>query len=131
METVSISSVNPSIGFVHTREKAVTVAKERITEPVIVAWKDDSRGTFAPEIPGRKAERWHDYGENPGGQLELIVGNNYHLIFTDSSAFEKPDINLKCISTEDGAYFLRLDDACTDEDRKQFGAPYGGGLSDG
>ena len=131
METVSISSINPSIDFVHAREKAIAEAKARITEPVIVAWKDDKRGTFAPDIPGGKDERWHDYGENFGGQLELTVGNSYHFIFTDSSAFEKPDINLKSLSTEDGAYFLCLDDACTDEDRKQFGAPYGGGLGDG
>jgi hypothetical protein len=131
METFSISSVNPSIDLIHAREKAVAEAKKRITEPVIVAWKDDNRDTSAPEIPGGKDERRHDYGENYRGQLELTVGNNYHFIFTDSSAFGKPDINLKSISTENGAYFLCLDDACTDEDRKQYGAPYGGGLGDG
>ena len=131
MDTVSISSDNPSIDFVHAREKAVAEAKERITQPVMVAWKDDKRGTFAPEIPAGKDERWHDYGEIFSGQLELAVGDHYHFIFTDSSAFEKPDINLKSISTGDGAYFLCLDDACTDEDHKQFGAPDGSGLGDG
>jgi hypothetical protein len=124
MYTISIPAKEPSINFLAAREQAVDKAEEVLSEPVIVAWKDDKTGRFGPEIPGGVGNRWHNYGENYGGKLELTVGNNYHFIFTDSAQLDKPDINLYSISKEKGGYFLCLNEACTDEDRKQFGVPY-------
>lgn len=131
MKNVSISVDKTPIDFNYAREQAVNKAQEMISEPTIVAWKDDQTNHFAPEIPGGKGKRWHDYGENFGGELELTVADKYHFIFVDSSKFDKPDLNLTSITKKDGGYFLCLNEACTDEDRKEFGAPYGGGLGDG
>jgi len=113
------------------RELAVSKAEERIPDPVIVAWKDDRTGKSGPDIPGAIGSQWHDYGENFGGQLECDISNKYHFIFVDGSNFDRPDINLQSIPKKDGGYFLCINEACTEEDRKQFCAPYGGGLSDG
>jgi hypothetical protein len=131
MQTISITASKPSKGFVEARESAVAKAEESIEEPVIIAWKDDTTGRFAPEMPGGKSDRWHDYGENYGGELELDVDNDYHFIFASSADFDKPDINMTSIPKKEGGYLLCLNDVCTEEDRQQFGAPYGGGLGDG
>ena len=55
--------------------------------------------------------------------VKPTVGDDYHFMFTNFSAFEKPDINLKSMSAEDAT--------CTDKDRKQFSAPCRVGLGDG
>jgi len=131
MDTLVVSPRPTPKDFKSARELAVSKAEERLPEPVIVAWKDDRTGKFAPEIPGAKGFRWHDYGRNFGGQLECDISNHYHFIFVDGSEYDKPDINLHSIPKKEGGYFLCINEACTDDDRKQFGAPYGGGLGDG
>lgn len=131
MDTCIVSPKRSPKNFISARELAVNKAGERIPDPVIIAWKDDHTGQFSPDIPGAKGFRWHDYGENFGGQLECDVSNKYHFIFIDGSQFDKPDINLQSISEKEGGFFLCINDACSEEDRKQFGAPYGGGLGDG
>jgi hypothetical protein len=130
MESLSVSD-KQAFDFMQARERAIAEARERITEPVILAWKDVNSGAFAPAIPGGNDGRRHDYGESFGGQLELATNKNCHFILTDSSHFDKPDIHFKSIPARDGDYFLCLNEACTDEDRKQSGAPYGDGLGDG
>ena len=130
MENISASDKRVC-DFTQARVRAVAEAGERSPEPVIVAWKDDNSGAFAPAIPGGNDGRWHDYGESSGVQLELTINRNYHFIHTDSSHFDKPEINIKSISAGDSDYFLCLNEACTDADREQSGAPCGGGLGDG
>lgn len=116
-----------SVGdFPQARRAAVGKAGEMLQRPVIVAWKDDTNGHFAPEIPGGKGDRWHDYGESNEGVLELQVGNAYHFIFMDAEGFIEPDINLASLE-DHGAKFLCLNDACTKEDLEKLGY-LGGGL---
>ena len=116
-----------SVGdFSQARRAAVGKAGEMLQRPVIVAWKDDTNGQFAPEIPGGKGDRWHDYGESNEGVLELHVGNAYHFIFMDAEGFVEPDINLASLE-DHGAKFLCLNDACTKEDLEKMGY-LGGGL---
>lgn len=116
-----------SVGdFSQARRAAVGKAGETLQRPVIVAWKDDTNGHFAPEIPGGKGDRWHDYGESNEGVLELQVGNAYHFIFMDAEGFVEPDINLASLE-DHGAKFLCLNDACTKEDLEKLGY-LGGGL---
>jgi hypothetical protein len=131
MKTVSISSIDQTIDFASALDTAVVAARTHVAEPVIVAWKDDSAGQSAPEISGGKGERWQDHGESSGGALELTVSSDYHFIFTDASAFDKPDINLTSLTGRYGGYVLCINEACTGEDRSEFDARYGGGLDDG
>jgi hypothetical protein len=100
----------------------------RLSKPVIIAWKDDEKNRFAPEIPGGKENRWHDYGENMGGRLELTVGNNIHFIFTEAEDFEEPDLNLTSIEESDGNTILCTNNACSEEDRMRMGYFSGGGI---
>jgi len=88
MDTCIVSPRRSPIDFISARKLAISEAGERIPDPVIIAWKDDHTGRFGPDIPGAKGYRWHDYGENFGGQLECDVSNKYHFIFVDGSQFE-------------------------------------------
>lgn len=113
--------------FGQARRVAVDKAGEFLARPVIVAWKDDQNGRFAPEIPGGMGDRWHDYGESNKGVLELEVGDAFHFIFTDAEGFEEPDLNLATLE-DNGTRFLCLNDACTEEDKQKLGYFPGGGL---
>ena len=113
--------------FAQARRAALDKAGEMLDSPVIVAWKDDTNGRSAPEIPGGKGSRWHDYGENNDGVMELQVGDAYHFIFTEADGFEEPDINLTSLD-DNGRTFLCLNDACTEEDKQKLGYFSGGGL---
>lgn len=128
METINISTINPSADFCEARRQAVHKAHEILAEPVIVAWKDDKAQRVGPDIPGGSENRWYDYGTNNGGKLELSVGEDYHFIFTEAADFEEPDLNLASINEGDGTTILCLNDACTEEDREKMGYFPGGGL---
>lgn len=130
MDSISIDLEKPPLDFMDARQEAVKKAGEVIPEPVIVAWKDDSTGQSAPEIPGGSATRWHDYGVNYGGQLELTVDRKYHFIFSDASTFITPELALKNLTTEDGTVFLYLTDACTELDRRKLGESFFGGIGE-
>lgn len=128
METINISAKNAASDFSEARRLAVSKAGEILSDPVIIAWKDDKAHRFAPEIPGGKDDRWHDYGESNGGRLELSVGDEFHFIFTEAKDFDAPDLNLTSIDEEDGTTILCLNDACTEEDRRKMGYFAGGGI---
>jgi hypothetical protein len=113
--------------FSQARRAAVDKAGEVLARPTIVAWKDDTSGKMAPEIPGGKGDRWHDYGESNEGVLELQVGDGYHFIFTDADGFTEPDLNVATLD-DNGKAFLCLNDACTEEDKQKLGYFSGGGM---
>lgn len=125
MQTLTIQ--NPASDFSQARHIAVGKASELLTKPVIVAWKDDKNGKFAPEIPGGKGDRWHDYGESNDGKLELQVGKDFHFIFTEAADFDEPDLNLATVE-HNGTSFLCLNGACTLEDQERMGYFPGGGM---
>lgn len=127
MKTIKIPVQHTAIDFAQARLLAVGKANEMLTKPVIVAWKDDKKGKFAPEIPGGKGDRWHDYGESNAGKLELQVGDAFHFIFTEAAGFDEPDLNLVTLEGN-GTSFLCLNDACTEEDRQRLGYFPGGGI---
>jgi hypothetical protein len=112
--------------FAQARRAAVDKAGQVLERPVIVAWKDDNSGKSAPEIPGGRGDRWHDYGESNKGVQELQVGNTYHFIFMEAEGFDEPDLNLASLE-DHGKTFLCLNDACTKEDLEKLGY-LGGGL---
>ena len=128
METINVATQNPTIEFSEARRQAVGKAGASLSEPVIVAWKDDNTGHFGPEIPGGTDDRWHDYGVSNGGKLELAVGNAFHFIFAEAADFDEPDLNLFSITEKDGTTILCLNDACTEEDRWHMGHFPGGGI---
>lgn len=126
MQRVEIPDRNVN-SFFQARSAAVDKAGEMLARPVIVAWKDDRNGRFAPEIPGAKGDRWHVYGEQNDGMLELDVADDYHFIFTDADGFEEPDLNLTTLE-DNGTQFMCLNDACTEEDKQKMGYFPGGGM---
>lgn len=127
MQTITVPTPNTGTDFSQARHIAVGKASELLTKPVIVAWKDDQNGKFAPEIPGGKGDRWHDYGESNDGKLELQIGNDFHFIFTEAADFDEPDLNLATLE-HNGTSFLCLNGTCTTEDQERLGYFPGGGL---
>jgi hypothetical protein len=126
MERIALTQTKVS-DFAQARRAAVDKAGEKLAQPVIVAWKDDTSGRIAPDIPGARGDRWHDYGESNEGMLELDVGDAYHFIFTEAEGFEEPDLNLATLE-DHGTRFLCLNDACTEEDKQKLGYFPGGGI---
>jgi len=62
---------------------------KEVIEPVLVAWYDRKTSQMSPVIEGADLRtRWHDYGENHGGKLEIDVGGDYAFIYAESSAFD-------------------------------------------
>lgn len=127
MQTIKLSDQTTPMDFTQARVAAVGKAGETLTKPVIVAWKDDTNGKFAPAIPGGTADRWHDYGTSNEGMLELQVADKFHFIFTDAEGFVEPDTNLTSLE-DHGTKFLCLNNACTEEDRQRLGYFAGGGM---
>ncbi len=127
MKTIKIPVQHTATDFSQARQLAVEKSCETLTKPVIVAWKDDNSGKFAPEIPGGKGDRWHDYGESNEGKLEMQVGDAFHFIFTEAADFDEPDLNLVTLE-DNGTKFLCLDNTCTEEDRRRLGYFPGGGI---
>lgn len=128
MESINIAAENPSPDFTTARHQAVKKAAETLTEPVIVAWKDDKAQRAAPVIPGGAEDRWHDYGESNAGKLELTIGDDFHFIFTEAAEFDEPDLNLSSIEETDGMTILCVNNACSEEDLQRMGHFPGGGV---
>ena len=126
MQTITIPQ-HTTTNFAQARQLAVGKANEMLTKPVIVAWKDDQNGKFAPEIPGGTGDRWHDYGESNYGTLELQVGDAFHFIFTEAADFDEPDLNLASLE-DNGTRFLCLNGTCTEEDQQRLGYAAGSDL---
>jgi hypothetical protein len=127
---MSTGNGNNPADFAEARRQAVSKAKEKLEEPVIVAWKDDSSGLSAPVIPGASSDRWHDYGESNKGKLQMDVGDAFHFIFAEAADYEEPDINLSSIKEDDGTAFLCVNNACTQADLEKLGYFSGGGMGD-
>lgn len=128
METINIAAEDPSPDFTTARRQAVKKAANTLTDPVIVAWKDDKSRRSAPEIPGGAEDRWHDYGISNAGKLELTVGDDFHFIFTEAAEFDEPDLNLSSIKEADGTTILCVNNACSEEDLQRMGHFPGGGI---
>lgn len=128
MQTINLSMQDIKADFNEARRMAVQKAGEVLTEPVIVTWKDEDTHRFSPEIPGGAENRWHDYGENYSGKLEMNVGDRFHFIFAEAKDFEQPDLNLTSISEKDGTTILCVNEACTVEDLEHLGHFAGGGI---
>jgi hypothetical protein len=126
METLNVSA--NLTDFSDARRAAFGKAAEKLSQPVIIAWKDDKTDRFAPEVPGGKGDRGHDYCESNGGKPELNVGHDFHFIFSEAADFEEPDINLTSISERTGTTILCVNNACTAEDLERRGHFPGGGI---
>lgn len=80
-----------------------------VVEPVLVAWYDRKAAKMSPVIEGAELKtRWHDYGENHGGSLEIDVAGDYAFIYADSSAFDPYDAACPYVNLHDeqGEEFL-------------------------
>lgn len=128
MKTIQVSMDNAEAEFSEARRRAVSRAEEILSDPVIIAWKDENAGHSGPLIPGAAPDRWHDYGENNGGKLELEVGGNFRFIFGEAVDFFETDLNISSVEYDDGSRFLCLDGVCTEEDRQHRGYFSGGGV---
>ena len=127
MDTIRINTDENSNSVIEARRRANAKAGEQLTEPVVIAWKDDTSGKSAPEIPGGSAVRWQDYGLSNEGRLTVTVDGTFHFIFAESADFESPDLNVATLTESDGTHILCSKGACTEEERRRLGYFAGGG----
>lgn len=130
MKTITVPLDKQAPDFNYARQQAVNCARDMLSEPVIVAWKDDGANRFGPEIPGGKDDRWRDYGESHAGRLQMTVGEKFHFIFAETADFDAVDLELSNIEGDDGSVFLCLNAACTEEDRRRLDDGSESGIGD-
>ncbi len=125
MQSVT-SPATRNLGLEAARDAAAMKARESLTEPVVLSWRDDATGTIAPEIPGAATpERWEQYGESNGGRLKVHVGDAYHFVLGEAKDFEEPHSRLTNLVDADGNSYLCVTGACTDEDRRRITEGFG------
>jgi hypothetical protein len=126
MQTVTISAIHAQ-GIESARDQAVKKARESLTEPVVLSWRDDRTDTIAPEIPGAATpERWKDYGVANGGKLEVDVGGDYHFVVGEAADFKEPHSLFTNVKDAEGNTYLCITGACTEEDRRRINEGFGG-----
>lgn len=128
MQTLTLTDTDMQSGFESARAQAVRKARETLDQPLIVAWRDATARRFAPAIPGASEQRWHVYGERNNGMLQIDVAEAYSFIFTESSGFEAPDLNVETLRVDGDSGILCLRDACTERDLRALGHFAGGGI---
>ena len=125
MQTQSVPSPR-SRGIEAARDQAVNKARESLSEPVVLSWRDDENNLIAPEIPGAATpDRWKEYGMANGGRLEVDVGRDYRFILGEAADFEGQDPAFSNVTDADGNTYLCLTEACTEKDRRQLGEGFG------
>ncbi len=122
MKNLDLSLEASSDNFFNALRAAADRARERFSEPVIIAWKDDQTGLFGPEVPAAGDDRWHAYGENNNGLLQVNVDGKYHFIFTESEEFAQSDNHVETLAEDGDSGILCLRDACTEEDKRKLGS---------
>jgi hypothetical protein len=125
MQTVTASPPKKQ-GIEAARDQAVTTARESLTQPVVLSWRDDKTNLIAPEIPGAVTpQRWEEYGMANGGKLEVHVGDDYHFILGEAADFEQPQDQFSNILDAEGNAYFCLNEACTEEDRRRINEGFG------
>lgn len=113
-------------GIEAARDEAVNKARESLTQPVVLSWRDDRVDRIAPEIHGAVTpERWEEYGIANGGKLEVHVGNDYHFILGEAADFESPDQVFSNIVDAEGNTYFCINETCTEEDRRRMNEGFG------
>jgi hypothetical protein len=127
MQAVSIQTKQPE-SLEAARDRAVTRARETLSDPVVLSWLDDRIHRAAPEIPGAVTEtRWIEYGESRGGRLKVDVGDAYHFIVGEAKDFLEPHSLFTNITDEEGNTYLCVTGACTEADRRRISEGFGSG----
>ena len=127
MQTINLDPDMALIDFRQARRLAVVQAVDKLSRPLLVAWKDDLSHLSAPCIPGSSKDRWRDYGSSHDGRLEINIGDEYHFIFSEADEYESPDLNVVTLTEQDGTHILCTRGACTEEERQLLGYFPGGG----
>jgi hypothetical protein len=79
-------AVEGEVAFAEAKERALAVARERMGDPMLVAWYDRSAGRFSPPVTccGEDEPAWLIYARSRGANLTVSVnGESYVFLFAD------------------------------------------------
>jgi hypothetical protein len=77
MRDINISIEGIDLNYQTACAMANSVASMIENKPIIMAWHDKPHGKMGTDIPGGDLNtRWHDYGENYGGNLDVSVNGD-------------------------------------------------------
>jgi hypothetical protein len=89
MRQVNINLQGVDLDYRKANQIAQAVARLFDSEPTMVAWHDQPSARMSPVIEGADIHnRWRDYGEAHGGNVNISVNGDYDFIFADSTGFE-------------------------------------------
>ena len=124
MEKISVT-VSDAHNVQDARDEAIAAIGERTPSPAVLSWYDSETDAFAPEIPGGDPRRrWHDYGENLGGEYEVEVGGRYRFIIADAAHFIEPHVKFVNVRDRHGREYLCLEASCHESKRRPLDEVY-------
>lgn len=69
---------------------AKSIAEQCESEPTVVAWHDAKQHRMSPVIEGAdELNRWRDYGESHGGDVDISINGEFDFIFAEGANFEE------------------------------------------
>lgn len=122
MKQINISVSGMEMDYKTANSIAHSVAGMVDAEPTMVAWHDARMHKMSPAIEGADVQnRWRDYGETHGGNVNISVNGDFDFIFADSTEFEElghsPFISLQ--DSEGNQFLCRLGDLRDPKDPHQ------------
>jgi hypothetical protein len=78
--------IDGEVPFAGAKERALAVARERMRDPMLVAWYDRAMGRFSPPVTccGEDEPAWLIYAWSRGANLTVSVnGESYVFLFAD------------------------------------------------
>lgn len=131
MDTLNLNDISAG-SIEEARDAAVARARSLVEDPVVLSWRDGRTGRIAPDIPGAATiDRWREYGESTGGQIEISVAGDFHFVVGDAGALDEPHAHFANLTGGDGSRYFCVREACTEGDLRRLEPGYGGGIGGG
>jgi hypothetical protein len=131
MQTMIIPSVAEAPSFHVARNQAVAEARSRLSEPVVISWRSEVDGRFAPAALGPDSpavhgadlltlDQWRRTGAACGGMLEIEVADSYRFIVADGTRLGSDPPGLVSVFDNEGNTYFCLETTCTEDDLRRF-----------
>jgi hypothetical protein len=85
-----------------------TARRNQMHDPTIISWYLSGANDMAPYFDGANPETWWaKYGAGNGGNLEVVIGEDYHFIIIDTQGYDQVGhLPLRNLSDEHSNHYL-------------------------
>ncbi|MBW1730965.1 MAG: AF1514 family protein [Deltaproteobacteria bacterium] len=81
---ISVRHAAQDLSFEEAKELATELARQKVSEPMLLAWFDKKRGKFSPQVECCDTEKpsWLVYAESRGGNIVIDINDqDYVFVF--------------------------------------------------